>query len=227
MFDPALRPLKDAALAPLARLLDAVPPAALTGAGLAAGLGAAWAGFRGAWTLGFGLWVACRILDGLDGLVARRRGEASDLGGLLDLLADFVVYAAIPIGLALRPGAPPELPVTVAILLGVFYVNTASWMIPSALLERRGRGARVTGEPTAITIPEGLVSGTETIVFYALFFLLPEGQLLLVQAMAALTAVTVLQRLVWAVRVFGGQAEPADDPGPALRSTPRTTRDAP
>lgn len=214
MFDPVLRPVKDALLTPLARRAMALPPMWFTAAGLAAGLTAAWCGYRGFWAPGLGLWAACRVFDGLDGLVARLRGDATDIGGFLDLLADFTVYATIPLGLALNPAAPADLPAAVAVLLGTFYVNTAAWMIPSAILERRGLGARVRGEPTTITIPEGLVSGGETVLFFGLFFLLPDLQLPLVWTMAALTAVTVLQRAVWAIRTLSDDAD-----APARAST--------
>ncbi|MEX2473303.1 MAG: CDP-alcohol phosphatidyltransferase family protein [Gemmatimonadota bacterium] len=204
MFDPQLRPLKDRMLEPLARRMPGVSPLALTTFGLAAGLGAALAGWHGRFGLGLALWVLNRMLDGLDGLVARMHGNASDLGGYLDLLADFVVYAAIPVALALRPGAPPELVGAGLVLVAAFYVNTASWMVPAALLEKRGQGVSARGEPTSVTIPEGLVSGGETVVFYGLFFLFPAQQVALFGLMAALTGVTVLQRLVWGVRVFRG-----------------------
>lgn len=202
MFDPQLRPLKDRLLDPLARRLPGVSPLALTVVGLAVGLGAALAGWHGRFGLGFGLWVFNRILDGLDGAVARMHAKSSDLGGYLDLLADFVVYAAVPVALALRPGAPPELLPVGLVLVATFYVNTVSWMVPAALLEKRGQGVSARGGPTSVTIPEGLVSGGETVVFYGLFFLLPTHQVTLFGLMAGLTAVTVLQRLVWGFRVF-------------------------
>jgi len=146
--------------------------------------------------------VLNRMLDALDGAVARLGGRVSDLGGFLDLLADFTVYAAIPVALALRPDAPAGLRSDALLLLAVFYVNTAAWMVPAALLEKRGRGAATRGEPTSVTIPEGLVSGGETVLFYSLFFLFPAWQSGLFRAMAVLTAITVVQRLVWAVREF-------------------------
>lgn len=204
VFDPLLRPVKDAALAPVARRLRALPPALLTGAGVVAGLGAAGAAWQEEMGLGLGLWILNRLLDGLDGLVARAGGRASDLGGLLDLVADFLVYAAIPLAMGFRPGAPAGLDFATAILLAAFYVNAAAWMVPAALLERRLRGALERGEPTSVVIPEGIVSGGETVVFYGLFFVLPDHQRWLFLVMAALTGVTVVQRLVWARREFGG-----------------------
>lgn len=182
--------------------MPGVSPSFLTAVGLVVGLGAALAGWHGRFALGFALWSVNRILDGLDGAVARVHDKSSDLGGYLDLLADFVVYAAVPVALALRPGASPELLPAGLILVAAFYVNTASWMVPAALLEKRRPGVSARGEPTSVTIPEGLISGGETVVFYALFFLLPTRQVTLFGVMAALTAVTVLQRLVWGVRVF-------------------------
>lgn len=40
-----------------------------------------------------------RLFDGLDGPVARR-GGASDLGGFLDIVADFTIYAGFVVAVA-------------------------------------------------------------------------------------------------------------------------------
>ncbi|MBK6433761.1 CDP-alcohol phosphatidyltransferase family protein [Candidatus Amarolinea dominans] len=69
-----------------------------------------------------------RILDGLDGMLWRHlTQQQTDFGGYLDIVADFVVYAAVPIGLFLGR-ATTELGVGLALLLGSFYINAASWM---------------------------------------------------------------------------------------------------
>lgn len=202
MLDPLLRPVKDRLLAPLASPLGRVHPNWITSAAFAAGLLAAVAGWSGAFGLGLLAWIANRVLDGLDGLVARVHGKASELGGYMDLLVDFAVYAAIPLALALRPGADPALAGASALMLGTFYVNASAWMVLSALLEKRGHGAAARGEPTSVTLPEGLISGSETFVFYAAFFLFPEHLVALFHLMAALVAVTVAQRLVWGIRTL-------------------------
>ena len=207
MLDPFLRPLKDRALAPVVRAAAGVPPGAVTTLGLALGLGAAWAAWSGAFTEGLLLWLANRFLDGLDGAVARQQSNQSDLGGFLDLMADFAVYAAIPVALALRPGADPGLASGALLLLAAFYLNAVSWMVPAAILEKRGRGAAVRGEPTSVAMPEGLMAGTETVVFYAFFFLFPNHQVFLFRLMAALTGLTVLHRIVWARRAFGSSSQ--------------------
>lgn len=208
VLDPLLRPVKDRALLPLAKALAGVGPGTVTAVAFAFGVAAAAAAWRGGLRLAAALWLANRVLDGLDGAVARVYGKSSDLGGFLDLVADFAVYAAIPLALAFRPGADPALPGAAAFLLGVFYVNAAAWMVPSALLERRGRGPNERGEATSVVIPEGLISGAETVLFYTLFFLLPDHQVLLFLVMAALTAITVAQRVVWATSKFRGPQGP-------------------
>lgn len=207
MFDPLLRVPKDRILRPLALRLGGISPNVLTLASLVVGIAAAVAGWRGAFGSGLALWLVNRILDGLDGVVARIHGKASDLGGFLDLVADFTVYAAVPVALALRPGAQDGATAAALVLLGTFYVNAAAWMVPAALLEKRA--LRPDGTSTSLTMPEGLISGSETVVFYALFFLFPGHLVLLFHLMAALTALTVLQRVLWAIRIFPRTPLPA------------------
>jgi phosphatidylglycerophosphate synthase len=200
VFDDLLRGLKDRLLDPLAQLLGPkVSPTLVSALSCLAGLAAALLLARGLATAALGCWLLSRTLDGLDGTLARRHARATDFGAYVDILFDFLVYAAIPIGLVAgrpSPGAYPAL----AALLATFYVNAASWMYLSALLERRGRGAAATGEATAVTMPGGLVAGTETILFYAAFMIWPERAVVLMLAMAALVAVGIVQRVVWASR---------------------------
>lgn len=203
MFDARLRVLKDRLLDPVARALPFVSPGFVTALAFVAGLGAVVVLWEGRFGWGLVFWLANRVLDGLDGAVARVQGRSSDLGGYVDLLADFVVYGAIPAVLALRPGADPGLVTPALVLLVTFYVNAASWMVLAAILEKRHRGAEARGEATSISIPEGVISGGETVLFYTLFFVLPAQQAFLFILMAGLTALTVLQRLLWARHALG------------------------
>jgi phosphatidylglycerophosphate synthase len=76
------------------------------------------------WPLALALWLLNRALDGLDGAVARASGGGSDLGGLLDFLADFVVYGGFVVGVAI---AEPDARVARTVLLA--YV--AFCLVPS------------------------------------------------------------------------------------------------
>jgi len=201
MFDHLLRGLKDRLLAPLAMLLRGVSPNLLSLVALVLGLSAAAAAARGAWGIGLALWIANRVTDGLDGTVARVANRQTDFGGYLDILLDFVVYAAIPLGFALQ--SPDRVVLLWAVALeGIFFVNACSWMYLSAVLEKRASGARATGELTTVTMPPALVAGFETVVFFALFYLFPSRLPLLFGLMTALVAINVVQRLLWARRVL-------------------------
>jgi len=201
MFDHLLRGLKDRWLAPLARLLRWVSPNLLSVLALLLGLAAAAAAARAAYGAGLALWLANRITDGLDGSVARLADRQTDFGGYLDILLDFIVYAAIPVGLAIGAGGRDVL-LAAAVLEGAFFVNACSWMYLSAVLEKRASGAAASGELTTVTMPPALVAGFETVVFFALFFIVPGRLVLLFALMTSMVAINVVQRLVWARRVL-------------------------
>jgi phosphatidylglycerophosphate synthase len=198
MFDDLLRRLKDRLLAPLALFLGArISPNAITVAAFVAGMSAAvfaWQDRRG-WALL--LWIVNRVLDGLDGTQARVHDRQSDFGGYLDIMLDFVVYAAIPLALML---AEPNLLRAGALLLASFFVNAASWMYLAAILERRQAGAAAQNELTTITMPPGIVAGAETVVFYTAMLAWSSARETLFVVMAALVMVNVGQRLWWARR---------------------------
>ncbi len=143
MLDPLTRPIKDRLLDPLARALAMrVSANTVTLAALVMGIGAAVAAGRGNWITALLAWGVNRMLDGLDGSIARAKGLQSDFGGYLDILADFVVYASIPVAVAIRV-ADPRVWLSTCVMLASFYINAASWMFLSAVLEKRGAGARV------------------------------------------------------------------------------------
>lgn len=203
MLDLRLRPAKDRVLEPVAeRLSRHVGPVAVTAASLGVTLVAAGLAATGRPLLALAAWLAGRLLDGLDGPVARRRGTASDLGGYLDMLADTIGYAAVPLGVAAGVDEPITW-IAVSVLLGAFFVNAISWSYLAAVLEKRGAGASLTGEATTITMPPALIEGTETIVLFGLFVALPQWAAWLFAVMAALVAVNVVQRVAWARRNVG------------------------
>jgi phosphatidylglycerophosphate synthase len=203
VLDLRLRPSKDRVLEPIAAVLARrVSANAITGVALAVTLGSAVLAATGRPLAALAAWLLGRALDGLDGPVARRRGDATDLGGYLDMVADTIGYAAVPLGVALGVDERSTW-IAVAVLQGTFFVNTISWTYLAAVLEKRGAGASSTGEVTSITMPPALIEGTETIVAFSLFLALPQHATWLFVAMAALVSVNVLQRLAWARHHLG------------------------
>jgi len=217
MLDNLGRRLKDALLDPILLILPAwVTPNGVTLASLLPGVAAAILAGLGLWYWAILAFALNRLLDGLDGLLARGRGLQSDLGGYMDIMIDFLVYAALPIGVwigvenpilhASGDGVSPQFSGTLSgalplvVLLAIFYVNAASWMYLSAVLEKRRKAAPSEASSTTVVMPSGLVEGTETVLFYSLFLLLPDYYPLLFYLMAGATTVGIVQRLRWAHR---------------------------
>jgi phosphatidylglycerophosphate synthase len=199
MFDARIRRFKDRMGAPLARRLSRVPPMVVSILGLIVGLLASYAAYERQYPLAFGLWYLNRALDGLDGLIARLHEGQSDFGGYVDILTDFLIYAALPIGLV--AGSPSnERYFALAFMLASFYVNSASWMYLAAILEKRA--ARQPDTPTSIVMPAGLIGGFETVVSYGIFLLFPAQITWLFSIFGTLVFITAAQRLVWARRIL-------------------------
>ncbi|MEO6444342.1 MAG: CDP-alcohol phosphatidyltransferase family protein [Gemmatimonadaceae bacterium] len=195
-----LRRLKDRVMAPVARWLGpALSPNAVTVLAFLLGIAAAGAVYARHDALALVLWFANRVLDGLDGTLARVHGRQTDFGGYLDIVLDFCVYAAIPAAIVLASDSRP-LAIAGFVLLASFYVNAASWMYLAAILERRGRGASERGELTTVPMPAGLVAGAETIVLYAALLVMEQWRVEVFLLMAALVGVTIVQRMAWARR---------------------------
>ncbi len=205
MFDARLRPIKDRVLTPVAAALgDRVAPNTISMLALAPGLGAAWAAWTQHPAIALLLWALNRLLDGLDGTVARRTGRASDFGGVLDLVLDFVVYAAIPIGALAGRGGDAWWALTA--LLAAFYVNAAAWMSLSAVLEKRGAAAAMRGEATSVAMPAGLVGGAETIAAYTILLAWPAGAHWVAWLLTAAVLFSAAQQVRAASRLDNGRA---------------------
>ncbi|HAJ38410.1 MAG TPA: CDP-alcohol phosphatidyltransferase [Chloroflexi bacterium] len=199
MFDNTLRVYKDDMLRPLAVQLRRVSPNAITVLAMGVGMAAAGAAALQWYWAALGLWLLNRVLDGLDGVVARAHDRQSDFGGYLDIVLDFAVYAAVPVGLYLGNQTSMNA-LALAFLLSSFYINAASWIYLSAILEKRSAGASARGEVTTVAMPSGLVGGAETVLFFCLFLLWPGALFWLFAAMTVMVLLGVGQRLVWARR---------------------------
>ena len=197
VLDQALRariaPALDAAARPLARA--GVSPGALTAVGFLAGAGACAAVAFERWTLALALWLANRLLDGLDGSVARLRGP-TERGGFLDIVADFTVYAGFVLALAI---AVPDARLACVALLVAYYVSGTAFLAWSSLAERRRAAG---GDERSLRFVGGVAEGAETVVVYALFCLLPGHVETIAWVFTAAVAVTALQRVAMAVRLL-------------------------
>jgi len=199
MFDSSLRNVKDQLATPIAMRLGRVSPVTVTLVGFVVGLGSAFLAARGDYIWAVVLWTANRALDGLDGLLARLHDRQSDFGGYLDILIDYFIYAAVPIGLVLSAPSD-ERYLALAFLLATYYINGASWMFLAGILEKRN--ARGEGTTTTIVMPAGLIGGAETIAAYFVFLLFPDWMGVLFVIFGLLVFFTTIQRLIWARRAL-------------------------
>ncbi len=148
--------------------------------------------------LGLALILLSRLGDGLDGAVARHTAP-TDLGGLLDIVLDFVFYGAIPLAFIILDPAANGL--AGAVLLFAFYVNGASFLAFSLVAEKKRLTTTARGQKS-IYFTTGLAEATETLIVFAAFCLFPAWFSVIAYVFAAMTAWTTLSRLVLAVRLF-------------------------
>lgn len=214
MLDQVLRarlgPTLDRAAGPLAS--RGISPSALTGVGLLAGIGACVCVATGLWGAALALWLLNRLLDGLDGPVARRH-HTTELGGLLDFVADFIVYAGFVVGVAI---AHPDARLACVVLLATYLVNNVALLSFSSVIERHRLPL---GDERSLRLLPGLAEGTETIVVYVLFCLLPAYSAVIAWAFAGVVAVTAAQRVQQAVTTLNALARSGAQSGSASTHT--------
>ena len=215
MLDAAARRLLGPVLDRCAAALDRpfVSPYRLTLLGLVTGLGSAAAAAAQLWWWALALWLFSRLMDGLDGPLARRRkaaaarsptpaseSGASEAGGFFDITADFVVYGATVVGVAVGVTAAyghSWLPF-MAVLLA-YYVNGTAFLAFSSIAERTGR--RI-DDGRSLSFLGGLAEGTETIAVHALWLIVPQYAATVAWVWAAVVGVSALQRIVAGYRAL-------------------------
>lgn len=193
MFDAKLRPLIDPPLNALGRRIAALGIGAnsITMAGMIVGLGAGVMIAQSNFIAGLLLIGLSRVLDGLDGAVARAT-RITDFGGYLDIVADFAFYVAVPIGFAFA--AAENMPFAVA-LIASFTLTGISFLSFAVLAAKRGLETSDHGQKSFF-YNTGLAEGTETIITFVLMCLVPGQFALIASVYAVLCLLTVLQRSI-------------------------------
>jgi phosphatidylglycerophosphate synthase len=149
--------------------------------------------FAGAITL-----LASRLLDGLDGAVARET-RPTDAGGFLDISLDFVFYASIPLAFAVAAPSTNALPA--AALLAAFIGTGSSFLAFAALAAKRGMDNLAYPDKSFYFLG-GLTEATETLAFFVAMCLWPAHFDVLAYTFAALCALTTVTRIWWGWRAF-------------------------
>ena len=184
LIDP---PLDRAGRAVAARVIGADT---VSLAGFGVGLLAMFAVMHGVYLLGLALLLLNRLADGLDGAVARQSGS-TDLGGFLDIVLDFIVYAGMVFAFAV---ADPDRNALAAALLLFAFMGTGSSFLAFAIMAAKRRLTTEIRGHKSLYYLGGLTEGTETILFMVLACLMPGWFPLLACIFAAMCWLTTLGR---------------------------------
>ena len=194
MLDRAAIALLKPGLERMARVLvrAGIGADSVTLLGFALGLAAALAIARGAAITALALLLASRLMDGLDGAVARLT-RPTDRGAFLDITLDFLFYASIPLAFAVADPAANALPA--AVLLAAFVGTGSSFLAFAVLAERRGLKSEDYPQK-GIYYLGGLTEATETLLCFVLMCLWPQHFALWAYGFAALCLLTIVMRLL-------------------------------
>jgi phosphatidylglycerophosphate synthase len=170
VLDRAARRLIDPVLQQLAVAAQqrSITANQVTVAGFACGLAAMAAIALQSYGLGLLLLLANRLADGVDGALARRNG-ATDLGGYLDIVLDFIIYSGGAFAFAL---AQPDHAVAAAFLIFSFMGTGSSFLAFAIFAAKR----KLDGEEAAnksFYYLGGITEGTETILLFVIVLLFP------------------------------------------------------
>jgi phosphatidylglycerophosphate synthase len=205
MFDIALRRWKDSLADPVARIIpNWISPTQVTGAAFVAGLLACFtAATSVSNALAVSLWAANRFLDSVDGSLARHRKVASDLGGFLDLLSDFIIYSILPIAIAY--GQDKGLYyidwVSIATLEATFHVNNFILFYSAVVAEKDDQ------ELTSVTMRPALIEGFESGLLFTAMLIWPHYINTWARIMSVGVVIGILQRTLAVVTVLGSKTD--------------------
>ena len=199
MFDAQLRPLIDQLLNPIGRRLVTLGVTANQVTIIGAAFGLIAAGCVAAGLFYTALWfvIANRVIDGLDGAVARA-SRSSDFGGYIDIVSDFIFYSAIPMAFAV---AQPETALAAAFLIFSFIGTATSFLGFAILAEKHQVTTQIRGKK-AFYYLGGLTEGTETILLFLAMLVWPDYFKLMAIIFGTLCWVTTGTRIYAAYRQF-------------------------
>lgn len=218
MFDASMRAVLAPPMDNLARAVDypVLTPDRISLVGLALGLGSAVAAGMQWWALALLMWLVSRMCDGLDGSLARHRATHAvddvrrsahhpEAGGFLDITADFVVYGATVLGVAVGVTASTTsggygaswLPFAAVLL--AYYVNGTAFLAFSSVAERTGHQL---DDGRSFSFLAGLAEGTETIAVHSLWLILPFYAEQIAWVWAGVVAISAAQRMVGGYRTL-------------------------
>ncbi|MGB5856014.1 MAG: CDP-alcohol phosphatidyltransferase family protein [Oceanisphaera sp.] len=194
MLDKYITPIIKPLLAPVVRLLHrhGITADQLTVFGFLIGLLAVPLLIFELWLCALAAIVFNRILDGLDGQLARFSNTESSAGGYLDITLDFLFYAAIPLGFII---ADPEQNAIAGALLLAAFIGTGSSFLAFAIAAEKFHLEKSQFKYKSFYFLNGLTEGTETILLFIVLCIWPQQFALLATLFSMACAITIFTRI--------------------------------
>ena len=203
MFDAAIRPLIDRPLAQMASRIVALNISAnrVTAAGFLLGISAAGVVASHQMVAGLVVFLVSRVLDGLDGAVARQT-KLTDLGGYLDITLDFIAYASMVLGFAIAD--PGKNALAAAFLTTSFMAPASTFLAYAIFAAKRGITTEIRGRKSLYYLG-GLTEGFETILTLSLMCLLPDWFPVIAVIYGIMCWITGGTRIAAAIQTFADE----------------------
>ena len=166
---------------------------AVSFAGFATGLAAAAAIALSHPLWGLVLLLLSRLMDALDGAVARAT-RPTERGAFLDITLDFLFYASIPLAFAVA--APGVNALAAAVLLASFIGTGSSFLAFAIAAERRHLRSAAFPEKGFYFLG-GLTEATETLAAFFAMCLWPQRFSAIAYGFAVLCTITTVLRIRW------------------------------
>lgn len=197
MLDRFITPLLQPILSPIVKRLHkrSITADQLTVVGFIVGLMAVPLIAYEQWYFALLAIIVNRILDGLDGELARYAKQSSSAGGFLDITLDFLFYAAIPFGFIL---ANPEQNAVAGALLLASFIGTGSSFLAFAIAAEKYSIEKPQFKYKSFYYLNGLTEGTETIILFIAFCIFPQYFAWLASFFAMACIITIF------TRIYGG-----------------------
>lgn len=148
-----------------------------------------------------------RLADGLDGPLARQT-EATDLGGFLDIVSDFIFYAGVVLFFAV---GRPEFALPAAVLIFSFVGTGSSFLAYGIVAAKRGLTDEAQGQKSFFYLG-GLTEGTESIIALVSICIWPDAFPWIAYGFTALCWLTTAGRVAQALEDFKDEEKQGNGP---------------
>lgn len=197
MFDRSIQRLIQKPLSFLGKfLLKILQPNQITFIGFFFGIVMCFLIFINSYFLAILFLFLNRLCDGLDGVMARQTSP-SPLGAYLDIILDFIIYAAFVLVFSLEN----EINLLTGVFLLFTYICTGTTFLTQAIIQPQldysQQQDNVEGEiPKSFIYASGLIEGTETIFFMFLCLIMPKAFPILGFLFSVLCLITAIARVI-------------------------------